>query len=146
MALCFVLLELLFFSTDSIGVPAHLYVSGDIGATPTAQSTPAAGVVDDVDNDEAASEDDEAASEDDEDIDDDDDSGTRDESVISIDRACGAAPPRLARATATRTCAMLSRELPHELDNGSPLSDVGVEAGTDAPSVGTGSAEAPPLS
>ena len=33
-ALCFVLLELLFFSTDSIGVPAHLYVSGDIGATP----------------------------------------------------------------------------------------------------------------
>ena len=34
MALCFVLLELLFFSTDSIGVPAHLYVSGDIGATP----------------------------------------------------------------------------------------------------------------
>ena len=32
-ALCFVLLELLFFSTDSIGVPAHL-MSGDIGATP----------------------------------------------------------------------------------------------------------------
>ena len=33
-ALCFFVLELLFFATDSIGVPAHAYVSGDVGGTP----------------------------------------------------------------------------------------------------------------
>jgi DHA2 family multidrug resistance protein len=33
-AVCFLVLELVFFSTDSIGVPAHLYVSGDVGGTP----------------------------------------------------------------------------------------------------------------
>ena len=33
-ALCFVVLELVFFSTDSVGVPAHRYVSGDVGGTP----------------------------------------------------------------------------------------------------------------
>ena len=34
LALCFVLLQLLFFATDSVGVPAHAYVSGDVGGTP----------------------------------------------------------------------------------------------------------------
>ena len=33
-ALCFFVLQLLFFATDSVGVPAHAYVSGDIGGTP----------------------------------------------------------------------------------------------------------------
>jgi DHA2 family multidrug resistance protein len=33
-ALCFVVLELVFFATDSVGVPAHIYVSGDLGGTP----------------------------------------------------------------------------------------------------------------
>ena len=33
-AVCFLVLELVFFSTDSVGVPAHLYVSGDVGGTP----------------------------------------------------------------------------------------------------------------
>ena len=33
-ALCFVALELVFFATDSVGVPAHAYVSGDVGGTP----------------------------------------------------------------------------------------------------------------
>ncbi|WP_438983168.1 MFS transporter [Vulcanococcus sp.] len=33
-AICFLVLELVFFSTDSIGVPAHAYVSGDVGGTP----------------------------------------------------------------------------------------------------------------
>lgn len=33
-ALCFVVLQLVFFSSDSVGVPAHAYVSGDIGGTP----------------------------------------------------------------------------------------------------------------
>ena len=33
-AICFLALELVFFSTDSIGVPAHEYVSGDVGGTP----------------------------------------------------------------------------------------------------------------
>ena len=33
-AIGFVLLELLFFATDSVGVPAHNYVSGDVGGTP----------------------------------------------------------------------------------------------------------------
>lgn len=33
-ALCFVVLELVFFATDSIGVPSHTYVSGDVGGTP----------------------------------------------------------------------------------------------------------------
>lgn len=34
LALCFFVLELLFFATDSVGVPAHAYVSGDVGGTP----------------------------------------------------------------------------------------------------------------
>ena len=34
LALCFFVLEVLFFATDSIGVPAHTYVSGDVGGTP----------------------------------------------------------------------------------------------------------------
>ena len=33
-AICFLVLELVFFSTDSVGVPAHAYVSGDVGGTP----------------------------------------------------------------------------------------------------------------
>jgi len=33
-AICFVVLELVFFSTDSVGVPAHGYVRGDVGGTP----------------------------------------------------------------------------------------------------------------
>ena len=33
-AICFLVLELVFFATDSIGVPAHTYVSGDLGGTP----------------------------------------------------------------------------------------------------------------
>ena len=36
-AICFLALELVFFSTDSIGVPAHMYVSGDVGGTPYLQ-------------------------------------------------------------------------------------------------------------
>ena len=36
-ALCFVVLELVFFATDSVGVPAHAYVSGDVGGTPYLQ-------------------------------------------------------------------------------------------------------------
>jgi DHA2 family multidrug resistance protein len=34
LALCFVVLELVFFSSDSVSVPAHAYVSGDVGGTP----------------------------------------------------------------------------------------------------------------
>ncbi len=33
-AIGFVVLELVFFATDSVGVPAHVYVSGDLGGTP----------------------------------------------------------------------------------------------------------------
>ena len=33
-AICFVALELIFFSTDAVGVPAHEYVRGDVGGTP----------------------------------------------------------------------------------------------------------------
>ncbi|MCP9776105.1 MFS transporter [Cyanobium sp. WAJ14-Wanaka] len=33
-AISFFVLELVFFSTDSVGVPAHAYVSGDVGGTP----------------------------------------------------------------------------------------------------------------
>ena len=33
-AICYLVLVVIFFATDAIGVPAHAYVSGDLGSTP----------------------------------------------------------------------------------------------------------------